>query len=492
MQRYVIGGIFGLACVFGASAGAFGDSIVATLTLQNAGGTISQASGPGIPFSAPSITFTTTGDTTMLVNGGMTLNAPIVVAIPGIGTGTIRDPTANVSIERLGDTDWILSFNWTALPPYEFQGAQARFSSLLNTTLRASFTSSSSTGQTYNSLPTAGEVGIALDDGRTISVGSRSGPATFAVTVAGLPPYTDCGDPSLGVFRTNLSPQNPGPSDVIAYWVRLPSALAATFDSNTRLFSKTTVGEVNQLGDVQADIVIGTDATVLPGYEKTGAYQDDYVGHFGPLAIGSYLVSPRVRIATLNPNEFVSVCPDWTVASSLTVGAQPGATQTTLAIEYYWAAKDHYFMTADPNEIAALDAGLFAGWQRTGQSFVVYAKGQSNGRGRGVSRYYGLPAAGLDSHFYTASAAETAAMGQPPRLAVWKLEGTGVFEIPTPATLTGQCPANTTNVYRLWNNRPDSNHRYTTSRAIRNQMIARGYAPEGYGPDGVIMCAPSP
>jgi hypothetical protein len=43
-------------------------------------------------------------------------------------------------------------------------------------------------------------------------------------------------------------------------------------------------------------------------------------------------------------------------------------------------------------------------------------------------------------------------------------------------------------VYRLWNHRADSNHRYTADAATRAAMLARGYAPEGYGPLGVAMC----
>ena len=27
--------------------------------------------------------------------------------------------------------------------------------------------------------------------------------------------------------------------------------------------------------------------------------------------------------------------------------------------------------------------------------------------------------------------------------------------------------------------------------AVRQQMIARGWIPEGYGPDGVVMCSPA-
>jgi hypothetical protein len=44
-------------------------------------------------------------------------------------------------------------------------------------------------------------------------------------------------------------------------------------------------------------------------------------------------------------------------------------------------------------------------------------------------------------------------------------------------------------VYRLWNHRVDSNHRYTTDAAIKAQMIAAGSVAEGYGPDAVDMCA---
>jgi len=52
----------------------------------------------------------------------------------------------------------------------------------------------------------------------------------------------------------------------------------------------------------------------------------------------------------------------------------------------------------------------------------------------------------------------------------------------------GACPATTRPVYRVFNNRADGNHRYTISRAIRDQMVAKGGTAEGYGPDAVIMC----
>ena len=82
------------------------------------------------------------------------------------------------------------------------------------------------------------------------------------------------------------------------------------------------------------------------------------------------------------------------------------------AVEYYNAGLDHYFVTALPNEIAALDAGMFVGWQRTGLAFKVAAAGDTLPGSTPVCRFYGRPEAGLDSHFYSASPAECAAVQQ--------------------------------------------------------------------------------
>lgn len=299
---------------------------------------------------------------------------------------------------------------------------------------------------------------------------------------------TNCASPFGNVIA---SPSTPGPNDVIAYRVAMPNDLAAAFTSQTRFFSKATIGTMDQTAtNIAVDVVIGTDATTLPGYEKTGSYTDDFVGHLGPLPAGTYNVSPTVRID--QSGALVSICPASPMSTMLGVSPQAGPTKTAPAVEYYWAAKDHYFVTQDATEIQALDNHVFSGWVRTGQSFLAYLPQQSDNRGRPVTRYYGLPSAGLDSHFYSVSTAENAALGRPPFVAAWEFEGQDVFEIATPQTLTGGCPPGTVNVYRLWNNRPDNDHRYTTDLSIKQQMIARGYVPEGYGPNAVMMCAVSP
>ena len=45
---------------------------------------------------------------------------------------------------------------------------------------------------------------------------------------------------------------------------------------------------------------------------------------------------------------------------------------TTPVVEFYNAALDHYFVTANPDEMAKLDDGTFKGWARTQQSFKAF------------------------------------------------------------------------------------------------------------------------
>lgn len=166
--------------------------------------------------------------------------------------------------------------------------------------------------------------------------------------------------------------------------------------------------------------------------------------------------------------------------------AAAGAPFGNLLVEFHHAGLDHYFMTADGREIADLDDGIHAGWKRTGEVFHVWRAGESAGTANPVCRFYGLPAYRLNSHFYSAIPQECdeteANYG-----GAWLRETDNAFELPLPDVLTGACPSGTDPVYRLWNQRIDSNHRYTARN--RYTMIARGWVAEGYGPLGVAMCA---
>ncbi|MDQ2961960.1 MAG: hypothetical protein M3R31_02200 [Pseudomonadota bacterium] len=167
-----------------------------------------------------------------------------------------------------------------------------------------------------------------------------------------------------------------------------------------------------------------------------------------------------------------------------------------VSVEYYNATLDHYFISDLQPDIDALDTGHFPGWTRTAKSFKVFASQASGGPGvNPVCRFYIPPAHG-NSHFFSASPAECALLQQKmltdPNYSGYVYETPNAFYIALPDTATGACPSATIPVYRLWNQRADSNHRYTTDPAIKAQMIVQGYVAEGYGPDAVIMCAPTP
>lgn len=171
-------------------------------------------------------------------------------------------------------------------------------------------------------------------------------------------------------------------------------------------------------------------------------------------------------------------------------GGGGGGGTKVLAIEYYHAGFDHYFITAIPAEITALDNGTFAGWQRTGLSFNVYAATSAPAGSSTVYRFFSTSFTPKSSHFYTANAAEYAAVLTNHD---WQFEGQ-VFNVLVPSP-DGTCPAGTIPVYRLYNNGQGAapNHRFTTDLTVRNSMLSRPadkvWIAEGAGV-GVGMCAP--
>ena len=160
------------------------------------------------------------------------------------------------------------------------------------------------------------------------------------------------------------------------------------------------------------------------------------------------------------------------------------------AIEFYHSALKHYFISTDQNEAASIDAGAAgAGWARTGGTFNVFPT-QANGS-LPVCRFYGSFDIGPNSHFFTVSAAECAALRAqqavtPETEKKWHYENTA-FYIFTP--INGACTGGSTPVYRYYNNGfalgEDSNHRLSTDLTQRSSMEAAGWSYEG-----IVMCAP--
>jgi hypothetical protein len=154
-------------------------------------------------------------------------------------------------------------------------------------------------------------------------------------------------------------------------------------------------------------------------------------------------------------------------------------------VEFHHAALDHYFVSAREADIAALDAGRHAGWRRTGATFLAWPA-FVEGAVR-VCRYYLPPEAG-DSHFFSASDEECRDVAE--RFPSFVLEDAAVMFLSLPDTVSGACPGGTVPVFRLWNARAATNHRYTSDAGTRLAMLGAGWKSEGYGPQGVAMCSP--
>jgi hypothetical protein len=197
-------------------------------------------------------------------------------------------------------------------------------------------------------------------------------------------------------------------------------------------------------------------------------------------AAGNSATSSSVQMEVSNPG----LQPAPVASPAIANAGSPSAQTTAYAFEYYNATLDHYFMTAVQSDIDLLDSGLVTGWVRTGYAFKVYA--QAVDGASPVCRIFTPPPHG-DSHFFSASPTACAeAMEQSPYSV---LETADAFYIDTPDA-SGNCPAGDAPVYSLWNHRADINHRFTTSWDVRQQMVAQGYVPEGYGPNAVMMCSP--
>lgn len=155
-------------------------------------------------------------------------------------------------------------------------------------------------------------------------------------------------------------------------------------------------------------------------------------------------------------------------------------------VEYYNNILDHYFMTPDANEQAAIDAGKVGpGWSRTGETFGVvirpYCPEAVEGRRHPVYRFAGIPNAGPNSHFFTVSQDECAVVRDKVEWH-WYLEG-APFWATEPSQ--GTCPPGTKVLLRAYNNGKggSANHRYSTKQTIIDAMVAQGWVSEG-----TVMC----
>jgi uncharacterized delta-60 repeat protein len=157
------------------------------------------------------------------------------------------------------------------------------------------------------------------------------------------------------------------------------------------------------------------------------------------------------------------------------------------AVEYLNHPFGHYFVTANGDEMQALDLAANAPWVRTGKQFKVW--GQSAPELSGVCRFWSDQSfAPKSSHFYTPYADECAFLQSG---TIWRYEG-NAFWLRLPEGVPGvrTCPVGSQPLYRAYNDGQGGgpNHRYTTDSAVLDAMVDQGWVVEGDGGTRVFAC----
>ena len=231
---------------------------------------------------------------------------------------------------------------------------------------------------------------------------------------------------------------------------------------------------------IELEIVVTDDPGALAGYRRVGDPGVDALAFVRPLAPGSYAITTTTRLIAGGVET-----PCAALRMALEVTDAGGPVVQVDVIEYYDATLERHFMTADAREIAALDAAG-ARWSRTGRGFKAYALYASDNRAEAVCRYERAAGDLREPYVLSASYRECATLAASP---AWRYDSRA-FDIVHPDTLSGDCPASTRPVYRVWNARNDD-HRWITDAVLRASLVAKGWIAEGYGSLGVAMCAPT-
>ena len=294
-------------------------------------------------------------------------------------------------------------------------------------------------------------------DGSIVTVAGNDRPGGGFVVTCG---YSGDGGPAISAALSNM-----------------PYAVAV--DGLGNLYIADTYN--NCIRRVDGTGIITTVAGVcqVSGYSGDGGPATEaHLSRPSGVAIDS---ARNLYIADTGNNRIRKVTPDGIITTIAGDGGEAAA-----AVEYYYAAWDFYFVTAYSAEAAALDAGAFGGaWKRTGQVFDVWTGPAS--QAVPTCRFFNATFAPKSSHVYTPYAAECASLKAG---TAWQYEGIA-FYIRLPDA-NGVCAAGTIPLYRAYNNGMGGapNHRYTTSLATLNQMLAAGWLFEGNGDTKAFACVP--
>ena len=268
--------------------------------------------------------------------------------------------------------------------------------------------------------------------------GSVAAGASCPVSVAFKPSAAGARSATLTVTSSGLgSPQSFGASGTGG---TAPSGGQLSFPGALTL-PDTTVGSQSATSQVSVTNIGGTAVTVTGVTSGNAAEFPIVVDGCGgsvvqPGASCQFGVALKpsaagARTSTLTIVSNGSGSPQSLAASGNGVagGGGGGGGSKVLAVEYYHAGFDHYFITAIADEITKLDNGTFVGWARTGLSFNVYAAAGAPASSAIVYRFFSTSFAPKSSHFYTANFPEYQPSLQNPN---WQFEGQ-VFNVVLPS-----------------------------------------------------------
>ncbi|MEO8849116.1 MAG: choice-of-anchor D domain-containing protein [Casimicrobiaceae bacterium] len=265
---------------------------------------------------------------------------------------------------------------------------------------------------------------------------------------------------------------------------------SATFGSQP-LFVQSTAKAltVRNIGTASASIysVSSSNANEFPITSNTcsGALA---AGGTCTVNVAFYPTTAGARSGTLTvSSDAVNGAPSIALSGiGASTGSGGGGTKVSV-VEFYNAGFNHYFITASADDITYIAQHL-PDWQPTGLTFNAYAITNPPAGSVAICRFFNDHFNGISTHFYAPHGfgCEQTVTSFPD----WTLENPQAFfaNIPDGA---GNCAAGQIPLYRVYNNGMGGapNHRFTTSLAVRQTMIDKGYTPEGNG-IGVAMCVP--
>ena len=296
------------------------------------------------------------------------------------------------------------------------------------------------------------------------------------------------------VGQAFIGPLNPGVYQVNALAISESSATLANLSSSFTITARGAKCNVNPfLNQLTAEPNLPVDYFHMQ-FETNPDYRAKFgdVSYAGSLIIGniaSYvffafppLQDPVRELAHLQQTgEFKS---EFEGANLCLTTPPPDGIDTV--VEYHNTVLDHYFMTPNRGEQAAIEAGkVGVGWVRTDNNFRVVVSpacpSAVEGAFHPVYRFAGIPNVGPNSHFFTVSQDECAVVRDRVEWH-WQFEG-APFWATEPSQ--GVCPPGTKTLYRAYNNGKGGtpNHRYSTDIAIIASMVDQGWVSEG-----VTMC----